>query len=165
MSILTGDVNLVGSQKMRSIFFETVKFVIVGLISFAVDYVAFLIFNRIIFNQAGESHTGLTTVSNIIAYCIGILVNYVLIRLFVFTSEQQKENGRGMKAFISFIVFSLIGMILTIIFTSVFMELFENLDFSRFDLLILDPDSLGKICATLLVTAWNFFSKKVFIFK
>ena len=60
---------------------------------------------------------------------------------------------------------SLIGMILTVLFTGVFMTLFDMLDLASLNVLVLAPDSLGKIAAMLVVTVWNFVSKKLFIFK
>ncbi|MBQ2815420.1 MAG: GtrA family protein [Clostridia bacterium] len=153
------------SNKCKSIFIETVKFVIVGLISFAIDYIAFLIFNRIIFGQDGGEHTVLTTAANIIGYCVGVIVNYFLLRIFVFTADYQRENGKGAKALILFILSSIIGLILTVVFTGVFMYLYEMIDLSRFNSLFLESDSLGKITATFLVTIWNYLSKKLFIFK
>ena len=153
------------SNKCRSIFIETVKFVIVGLISFAIDYIAFLIFNRIIFGQDGGEHTVLTTAANIIGYCVGVIVNYFLLRIFVFTADYQRENGKGAKALILFILSSIIGLILTVVFTGAFMYLYEMIDLSRFNSLFLESDSLGKITATFLVTIWNYLSKKLFIFK
>lgn len=160
-----GDVDLVVSDKCKSIFIETVKFIIVGLISFLIDYIAFLIFNRVIFGQDGGEHTVLTTAANVIGYCVGVIVNYFLLRIFVFTADYQKENGKGAKAFILFVISSIIGLILTVLFTGLFMSLFEMLDLSRFNSLFLESDSLGKISATLLVTVWNYLSKKLFIFK
>ena len=153
------------SNKCKSIFIETVKFVIVGLISFAIDYIAFLIFNRIIFGQDGGEHTVLTTVANIIGYCVGVVVNYYLLRIFVFTADYQRENGKGAKALVLFILSSIIGLILTVVFTGVFMYLYEMIDLSRFNSLFFESDSLGKITATFLVTIWNYLSKKLFIFK
>ena len=153
------------SNKCKSIFIETVKFVIVGLISFAIDYIAFLIFNRIILGQDGGEHTVLTTAANIIGYCVGVIVNYFLLRIFVFTADYQRENGKGAKALILFILSSIIGLILTVVFTGVFMYLYEMIDLSRFNSLFLESDSLGKITATFLVTIWNYLSKKLFIFK
>ncbi len=153
------------SEKYKSLVAETTRFLAVGFISFLIDYITFLIFNRLVFNQSSDVHTPLTSVSNIIGYSVGVLANYILIRLFVFTAEHQKANGKGAKPFIIFIVASLIGLLLTDIFTKMFMSLFETLDFSRFNMLMLHPDSLGKISATFLVTIWNYFSKKMFIFK
>ena len=111
MITLTGDVNLARSEKFKSILGETIRFVVVGLVSFFVDYVFFLILNRLIFNQTGDSHTVLTSFANAIAYCVGVIVNYFLIRWFVFTADYQKENGKGAKAFILFVISSIIGLI------------------------------------------------------
>lgn len=156
---------MVVSDKCKSIFIETVKFVIVGLVSFAIDYITFLIFNRIIFAQDGGDHTVLTTAANIIGYTVGVIVNYFLLLIFVFNADYQRENGKGAKALILFALSSVIGLILTVIFTGVFMYLFEMLDLSRFNSLFLESDSLGKISATLLVVVWNYLSKKLLIFK
>ncbi len=153
------------SEKFKSILGETVRFAVVGLISFFADYASFLALNRLIFNQTGDSHTLMTSLANAIAYCVGIIVNYFLIRQFVFTADYQKENGKGAKAFCIFMLASFIGLILTVIFTGVFMTLFDMLDLASLNILFLAPDSLGKIAAMLLVTVWNFTSKKLFIFK
>lgn len=153
------------SEKAKIIFIETLKFAVMGIISFIIDYITFLVFNRIVFGQSGDSHSALTSVANVIGYSVGVIVNYFLLRFFVFTAEHQKENGKGLKAFIIFVVSSIIGLLLTVVLTQLFMILFSHLDFSRFNLVFLAPDSLGKICATMMVTVWNYLSKKIFIFK
>ena len=164
MITLTGDVNLARSEKFKSILGETIRFAVVGLISFFVDYATFLALNRLIFNQTGDSHTVLTSLANAIAYCV-VIVNYFLIRKFVFTADYQKENGKGAKAFCIFMLASLLGMVLTVFLTGIFMTLFDMLDLASLNILFLAPDSLGKIAAMMLVTVWNFVSKKLFIFK
>ena len=88
-----------------------------------------------------------------------------MLLIFVFNADYQRENGKGAKALILFALSSVIGLILTVIFTGVFMYLFEMLDLSRFNSLFLESDSLGKITATLLVVVWNYLSKKLLIFK
>lgn len=153
------------SEKAKVIFIETIKFAAMGIISFIIDYITFLVFNRIIFGQNGDSHSLLTTIANVVGYCVGVIVNYFLLRMYVFTAEHQKANGKGLKAFIIFVIASFIGLLLTVLLTQAFMALFRNLDFSRFNLVFLAPDSLGKICATMTVTVWNYLSKKLFIFK
>ena len=107
----------------------------------------------------------MTTVANIIGYTVGVIVNYYLLLIFVFTADYQRENAKGAKALILFVLSSVIGLILTVLFTGVFMYLFEMLDLSRFNSLFLESDSLGKISATLLVVVWNYLSKKILIFK
>ncbi len=154
-----------GSQKFKTILGETIRFAVVGLISFFVDYITFLFLNRIVFDQPGDSHTDMTVIANAIAYCVGVLVNYFLIRQFVFTADYQRANGKGAKAFFLFMLASLIGLILTVFFTGIFMTLFEKMNLGELGILILAPDSLGKIAGMLLVTVWNFLSKKLIIFK
>lgn len=148
------------SESLKRLIKEMIRFAIVGVISYLVDTVTFLLFNRVVFGQSSDSQSALTSAALVIGYSVGILVNYALSRVFVFTADYQKENGKGTKSFVVFVVASLIGCLLTVLFTHLFIAVFGLVAFTK-------PycDFLGKTVATGLVTIWNYLSRKLFVFK
>ena len=140
-------------QKFSKLFWEIFRFGIVGGVSFVIDTAVVLLFNRIIFQQPTiHPDPFYTSVSTAIGFIFGLIVNYLLSRVFVFTSSQQKQNGKGLKAFIIFAIISVIGLVLTEVLV---------IGFCTLGLV----DFLSKIIAAGIVMIWNYIGRKVFIFK
>ncbi|MEE1186321.1 MAG: GtrA family protein [Acutalibacteraceae bacterium] len=140
-------------EKFSKLFWEMFRFGIVGGISFIFDTVFVLLFNRVIFGQP-QLHPDpfYTLISTAVGFAVGLTVNYLLSRFFVFVSDEQKKNGKGFKAFLLFAIISIIGLILT-------------------EVLVIGLCALGmvdfwaKVVAAAIVMIWNYVGRKVFIFK
>ena len=141
-------------EKFSKLFWEIVRFGLVGGICFLIDTCVFLLMNRMVFNQPiTNPDVFYTGVSTALGFLIGLLVNYLLSRFFVFTQKEQKENGKGVKSFILFVVISVIGLVLTEFFVWLFCPVIGW------------PDFIAKIIAAGLVMIWNYVGRKILIFK
>lgn len=114
---------------------EFIKFCIVGAITFILDYgLLFFFTERLQINYL---------LSTALAFSIAVIVNYILCLLFVFT---KSKNGR--KQFILFIYASLGGLLLNQL--SMWF-LVEKLSIYYM---------FAKIISTIIVTLWNYLTKK-----
>lgn len=119
---------------------QILRFAVVGTLAFLIDF-GFLIFFTEVFHI---SYLASATLSFIIA----LIFNYVVSMRFVFA---HKEGMSKQREFIIFVVLSVIGLTLN-----------DVLMWSCVDLFAIDY-RFAKIVATVLVTAYNFISRKVFL--
>lgn len=139
-------------EKLKKLFWEIFRFGIVGGIAFLVDTGVFLFMNRVGFGQPALEPLILpTAISTAAGFVVGLLTNYLLSRVFVFTSPEQKENGKGKRAFFLFTVVSVIGFIMTEVLLLLFSRVID--------------DIWAKIFSTCIVMIWNYLSRKILIFK
>jgi len=146
-------------DQYRGLFWEMLRFAIVGVISFILDTAVLVLVLRVVFNGpenpvmlAGftfDSHLAIATAAG---FALGVTVNYILSVLFVFQTAKEGK-GRGLKAMILFLIIAVIGLILT--------EWIMHIGMSGMGFLELPV----KIAATVIVTGWNYISRKLLIFK
>jgi len=137
----------------RSLFFEIGRFVIVGIICFAIDAGTLALFKQVVFSGSGSAL--LLAVATAIGFAAGVTANYILSLFLVFRRPDQRARGRGKRAMIVFLVGSIIGLGLT--------ELIMYLGTSitgRTGLMYL----IVKVIATVVVMAWNYITRKLWIF-
>lgn len=127
---------------MTKLFQQIIKFGIVGIICFVIDFVILYILKEFIHINVYIS-TG-------IAFTVSVIFNYVLSVLFVFDVDKKLNRRLG---FILFIIFSVIGLILTEIFMRI------GTEWLHINYLIV------KIFATLIVMVFNFVTRKLFLEK
>lgn len=114
---------------------EFIKFCIVGFITFLLDYgLLFLITEKLQINYL---------LSTALAFTIAVIVNYILCLFFVFT---KSKNGR--RQFILFIYASLGGLLLNQLSMWFLVE--------KLSIYYL----IAKIISTIIVTIWNYITKK-----
>ena len=124
------------------LFAQIFKFVIVGGISFVVDFIVYVVMCNVLYIHY--------IIAGVAGFSISVIVNYILSMKFVFES---KENMRKDKEFIVFVVLSLMGMLLNSL------VLFICID------LIFMHNIIAKIIATAIVMVYNFVSRKIFLEK
>lgn len=128
-------------EKSHSIIIQFFRYSIVGGIAWLVDYGTFLLFTDIFHVYV--------YVSNVIAFCTGLLTNYILSIIWVFPVQPFKNK------FLEFIIFGVIGVIgLGLI--SLFLWFFH-------DVLSIDH-RIAKIMATIPVLLWNFLARRYVLF-
>ncbi len=125
---------------MKKLIAQFMKFGIVGVIAFVIDY-GFMVLLTEVF---GVPYLISTTVS----FIISVIFNYFASMRFVF---KRKDDMSRRREFIIFVVLSVIGLVIN----DVFMWLMV-------DFLFIDY-RISKIVVTFIVAVWNFMTRKIFL--
>lgn len=126
---------------MSKLIGQLMKFGVVGIIATVIDFVVLTILT--------ETFGVYYLTSAAIGFIVATLFNYVASMRYVFNSRFGPHEKR--KELIIFILLSVVGLGLNQFFMWLFVEFFSI--FYIF----------SKVLATLLVMAWNFVSRKIFI--
>ena len=124
---------------MKKLIAQFMKFGIVGVIAFVIDY-GFMVLLTEVF---GVPYLISTTVS----FIISVIFNYFASMRFVF----KRKDDMSRREFIIFVVLSVIGLVIN----DVFMWLMV-------DFLFIDY-RISKIVVTFIVAVWNFVTRKIFL--
>lgn len=127
--------------KTDNTFFQLFRYTFVGGLAFVVDFGLLYLLT-----EFANFHY-LTSAA--IAFVAGLVVNYVLSKLWVFNKSSYKNKVA------EFLMFALIGVI-GLGFTELLMWLFTDI-FGAYYI-------ISKILTTMLVYFWNFFARKFMIF-
>ena len=125
---------------MKKLISQFMKFGIVGVIAFVIDY-GFMVLLTEVF---GVPYLISTTVS----FIISVIFNYFASMRFVL---KRKDDMSRRREFIIFVVLSVIGLVIN----DVFMWLMV-------DFLFIDY-RISKIVVTFIVAVWNFVTRKIFL--
>ena len=126
---------------MSKLIGQLMKFGVVGIIATVIDFVVLTILT--------ETFGVYYLTSAAIGFIVATLFNYVASMRYVFNSRFGPHEKR--KELIIFILLSVVGLGLNQFFMWLFVEFFSI--FYIF----------SKVLATILVMAWNFVSRKIFI--
>ncbi len=118
------------------------RFGIVGVVCFIIDFA--------LLHLLTELCGVYVLVSAAVSFSVSVVANYILSTYFVFDVNREKSQKKN---FILFIIFSIIGLILTEILMKVGIDLLEI------------NYSLVKIIATVIVMIYNFVTRKLFMEK
>ena len=125
---------------MKKLIAQFMKFGIVGVIAFVIDY-GFMVLLTEVF---GVPYLISTTVS----FIISVIFNYFASMRFVF---KRKDDMSRRREFIIFVVLSVIGLVINDVFM-----------WSMVDFLFIDY-RISKIVVTFIVAVWNFVTRKIFL--
>lgn len=126
----------------NQLFAQIVKFGFVGGLAFLIDYSILIMCKELLHFDV--------LLSAAIAFTISVIFNYLASVKWVFEVDQEKSTKRN---FILFIVFSIIGLILTE------MIMYIGTEIAGISYLIV------KIFATAIVMVFNFITRKLFLEK
>jgi putative flippase GtrA len=119
------------------------KYIVAGLISWGFDYGTLLLLFYVVGTRLGVATT--------VAYIIGILINFSLIKYWVFRGAQKTKKATASQG-LQYGILTLFNLIIT-----------------NAVIYLLSKKSIGpeisKILTTALITCWNFVLYKKFIFK
>lgn len=127
-------------NKKSKLLNQIFKFLIVGGTAFVIDY-GVLIICKEVFHLS-------TIVSSALGFIISVIYNYIASVKWVFDVDEEKSKKRN---FILFILFSVIGLIITEIIMVI------GADVIHFEY------KLVKIFATAVVMVFNFVTRKIFL--
>lgn len=128
------------NKKTENLFVQIFKFAIVGGVATIIDFLCIYILKEFIKLPV--------IIANTLAFCISTIYNYIASVRWVFDVNKEKNKR---KTFITFIVFSIIGLILN--------DLIMWFTVEKFSIYYL----LGKVIATCFVMVFNFITRKIFL--
>ena len=137
---------------MKKIFEQFLKFGIVGVICFFIDFIIYNIFNYLGFNYL---------ISGLIGFVTSVIFNYILSMKFVF---KHNDNMSRQKELTIFIILSVIGLIIN----ELILYLLIDMIYPKWNLIsnIFNLDLwkiISKLFSTGVVMVYNFISRKIFI--
>ena len=127
-------------EKLKELILQFCKFGMVGTFCFCIDYGLMILLT--------ETHVMSYYASSAVSFTASVIVNYVLSMRFVFVAQ---EGMSKMQEIMIFIALSMVGLLLN-----------QMIMFFAVELLGMFY-ALAKIFATILVTAYNFISRKKFL--
>ena len=128
------------SEKTENLFVQIFKFGIVGVIATLIDFAFLYVFKEFChFN---------VVVANTLSFCISVIYNYIASVQWVFDVNEEKDKK---KQFITFIVFSVIGLLIN-----------DGIVWLATDILKIHY-MISKIIATAIVMVFNFITRKLFL--
>ena len=127
-------------EKTKKLLLQMFKFLVVGGLAFVIDYVTLIICKEVFKMNV--------LVSAAIAFTVSVIFNYILSVKWVFDVDKNKSEKKN---FITFIIFSVIGLGLTELI------MWFGVDILKISYLIV------KIIATAIVMVFNFVTRKLFL--
>lgn len=156
-----------GKQSGKALFFEIVRFLIVGGTATVVDYALAYLFYCWLLPPSAIGATPSLILSTAVGFCAGLVVNWVLSVLFVFRDVKDKKKSRSGKSFAVFSLIGVIGLAIT--------ELGMHFGVSLLPEIVLfgSPSFLSaswtwwiaKVSMTCIVLVWNYVGRKLFVFR
>ena len=162
---------LTSKQTKKQLFWEIVRFVIVGGTVTLVDYLCFYLVRVWILPESLFSSKTWDVFSLAIAtavgFCVGLCISWKLSIAFIFRSVKDKEKASSPKAFFLFAFIGVMGLVLTELGMLIMVHTLPAiLLFGRTKCLDLPwAEWLAKIVMTFIVMVFNYLGRKLFIFK
>ena len=119
---------------------QFVRFSIVGTSTFFIDYGLLMILSQVLGVEP--------VISSAISFTVSLVINYFVSMKFVFT---RREDISRRRQFGLFVLLSLIALLVNTAIVWIGMGIFENTPLNL---------TIVKIVATMMVTLWNFFSRR-----
>ena len=127
-------------MKKKELFIQIFKFLIVGGIATLIDWVIYFI----LYNLGGIN----PLLANVVSFSVSVVYNYIASVKWVFKVNKEKTKKQ---LFIDFMIFSILGLILTEILLWIFID---RLKIGKM---------IAKIIATGIVMVFNFVTRKIFL--
>lgn len=136
----------------KRIFFEVIRFALVGVIASLFDLSTCYLFQFIILPNT-LAPIWLTIISVTMGFIVGVTVNYLCSIYMVFKSTTSKDKSRTTAGRILFLAFAAVGLFMGYGLQYLFYNIWGV------------GYVLTFIIRTLIVLVWNYLSRKYFIFK
>lgn len=133
---------------LKALFMEMTRFVLVGGISFVIDFGLLFVFQEFVFKTL---YCGVL-VSQALSFSISLIIHYFLATFWVFRAHSVKSAAAHARASSLFIVTNVVGLSLNEL------ALFIGSSLLGFHYLFV------KLVAAALVMVWNYLCQKLFIY-
>lgn len=155
-------------QTKKQLFYEILRFLLVGGTATAIDYLVFWAFDAWIFPAVfGESATLSLVLSVALGFSVGLIFNWIFSVVFVFRGVKNGVNVRSKKEFLTFTCIGLIGLLFNELVVLLLVWLLPEISLlgATTFLGMAWAKWLAKAVATLIVLTWNYLGRKLLIFK
>ena len=157
-------------QTPKQLFWEIIRFLIVGGTATLVDYAVFYLFRQWILParliDSGAWNITSLVIATAFGFCIGLLVNWILSVRFVVRAVRNEEEVRSKKSLMIFTVIGLIGLGITEVGVALLVLIFPEITlFGVTKFLLPWEEWLAKAIMTCIVLVFNYVARKYFIFK
>lgn len=140
---------------MKKLIEQILKFGVVGVIAFVVDFGIFSILSNVL-----DIHY---LIANFFGFTVSVVVNYLLSMKYVFT---RQEGADKKTEFVLFVILSVLGLVLNEFIIYLCVDMVYEAWTAVQNRMNLDMAKLaGKIIATGVVMVYNFITRKIFIEK
>lgn len=153
-------------EKKKALLKEMFRYLIAGGSAFVFDLITKTIFNAWLLpeNMGEVLFFGFplelrVTVATVAGFTVGLIVNYIISIFFVFTTEDQKKRGKGIKPFLIYLVVSIVGLGVNLGVTHLGNEV---LSLTQEDTLLF---MFVSCVAAGVALIWNYIGRKIFIYK
>lgn len=146
---------------MKKLIDQILKFGVVGIISFIVDFVITMAVSTLLRTSVGMTTSQAALVGAFFGFVISVIVNYILSMKYVF---ERREDLDRKKEFTIFVVLSIIGLginELIILFCIDFV--YANWAWLHNLIGATLATAGAKIVATAVVMVYNFVTRKIFL--
>lgn len=153
-------------DKRKKLIKELLRYMVAGGSAFACDLLTKTLFHSLIlpadmgsFSVLGFVNEVRVTLATAAGFIVGLIVNYLVSIFFVFTSESQKEKGKGVKAFLIYLAVSVVGLLINIGVTQLGCNI---MSISKDDTIMF---MLISCAAAAVALIWNYIGRKIFVYK
>ena len=134
---------------------EFLRYAIIGGVSALVDMGVNYLCLYYVFH-ATKDDKGPVALSVTIGFIAGLIVNYVLSNIFVFRSQEQKEKGKTLSAFLIYAGVGVVGYFMTVGLTLL-------------GTCFIGKEGIWYLLMTAVVKGivliWNYLGRKIFVYK
>ncbi len=149
---------------MKKLLEQIIKFGIVGVLCFAIDFIITLGVSALMRNIFTFDMTKAALIGAFWGFVISVIINYLLSMKFVFV---RKEGMDKRKEFIIFVILSLIGLGINELIIKLSIDLWKLMSTNYTQLAeVLNAGMItagAKIVATAIVMVYNFITRKIFL--
>lgn len=153
-------------SKKKSLIKELLRYLVAGGSAFVFDLLTKTLFHSLIlpadmgtFSVFGFVNEVRVTLATTAGFIVGLIVNYLISVFFVFTSEKQKERGKGIKAFLIYLAVSVVGLLINICVTQLGCDLLSVSKENTFMFMLISCVAAG------VALIWNYIGRKIFVYK
>ncbi|MGI6644868.1 MAG: GtrA family protein [Bacilli bacterium] len=148
----------------RPIFWEIVRFVIVGGIATIADFAVSSLFLYVIYtsNETVQilwmTFTKKVILSTIMGFIVGVIVNYILSIVVVFKNVANKKRSQSVGGFIVFVLLGFLGMIINLLLKEAGNAIIPYEGNVWWFIIVF-------AIATLIVLVYNYLTRKFILFR
>lgn len=146
---------------MKKLIDQILKFGVVGIISFIVDFVITMAVSTLLRTSVGLTTSQAALVGAFFGFVISVIVNYILSMKYVF---ERREDLDRKKEFTIFVVLSIIGLGINELIILFCIDLvYANWAWLHNLIGATLATAGAKIVATAVVMVYNFVTRKIFL--